>query len=384
MRVLVLLGLLSLLAPAAHAQDAPRWRIARTAQAGAGDGPGALTAVGGLTVGRDGSLYVSQPQDGVVRVYDARGRFARAFGKSGEGPGEFRRPSQLGWRGDTLWVTDAGQTRISLFRADGTFLRSIAFVRESPLTDGKPNIPGALLADGSVLGWWQAPLRTLSEPGPVSQPLVRFTQGGEPLGLVGRLQRRNEFMALRRQTGVTFLAQPFSDSPLWAPSPDGSGVVIVTRAAATSAGRATFAVRRVDPAGRTVFSRTYPYTPRPLEGDAVSAAVDAELARLASARLATPPASLRRMIGAEIYRPKFRTPVTGVLVGRDGTVWLRREEGGSVVRWDVLDAAGRPAGTLNLPAKLDVRYADRTQLWAVELDELDVPTLARFQVQPGS
>ena len=40
----------------------------------------------------DGSIYVADSQAGVVRQYDANGRFVRDFGRQGTGPGEFNSP----------------------------------------------------------------------------------------------------------------------------------------------------------------------------------------------------------------------------------------------------------------------------------------------------
>lgn len=386
MRLLVLLcaALVLLPQPRLSAQsEIPRWRVVRDATAGAGEGPGALTEVGPVTVGRDGRLYVGQPQDGVVRVYDARGRYLREIGRSGEGPGEFERQSGMGWRGDTLWVSDFVQARISLFGPDGRFVRSITFIRADPLTGGKPNYPGDLLADGTVLGSWRAPLYQLVA-GPVSVPLVRFTPRGEPVNVVARTQMYNEFVELRSGTSTTYFAQPFTDSPLRAVSPDGSALVLVTRSAATTGGQARFTVRKVHFSGRTAFARTYRYVPKPLPSAAVERAVDEHVGGLSNARFRTPPeGAVRRSIRRALYLPKHLTPVTSLVLGRDGTIWLRREEDGrSTVGWIVLDPAGNLVARLSLPARLDVRYADRTQLWGVELDELDVPTLARFRVLP--
>ncbi|HEX7241808.1 MAG TPA: 6-bladed beta-propeller [Longimicrobiaceae bacterium] len=386
MRILALLcaAFIFLPHPQLTAQsEIPRWRLVRDATAGGGEGPGALTEVGEVTVGRDGRVYVSQRQDGVVRVYDARGRYLREIGRSGEGPGEFEWQSGMGWRGDTLWVADGAQARISLFRPDGRFVRSLTFVRAGPLTGGRPNVPGDLLADGSVLGSWRAYLSVLAA-GPVSEPLVRFTPRGEPIGVLARVERRNEFVQLRSGNSRTYFAQPFADSPMWAVAPDGSALVVVTRDAATSGGQARFTVRKVHFSGRTAFARAYRYVPKPLPSAAVERVVDEHVGGLSNARFRTPPeGAARRSIRRALYLPKHLTPVTGLVLGRDGTIWLRREEDGRpTVGWIVLDPAGNVVARLSLPAKLDVRYADRTQLWGVELDEMDVPTLARFRVAP--
>lgn len=368
----------------AEQADVPLWRVEPVARAGAGDGPGGLTFVSDVTVARDGTLYVSQPQEKVVKVYSAAGRYLRSFGREGAGPGEFDRPSTLGWRGDTLWVADPAQGRISLFRPDGTFLRSIAFSHTSRATDGRLQIPGSLLADGSVLGWWQAPLNVLAR-GPVTVPMVRFTAAGEPINVIARTESRNEFGQLVDGTSRTYFPQPFTDSPLDAVAPDGSSVVIVRRNAATTPERTVFSVQRTDASGRVTLSRNYSYRPLPLSSGAVDRALDEHVSGLGHTRIRTPEAAtLRRQLREHLYRPRFLPPVTALVLGRDGTIWLRREElGRPMAWWHVLDPSGRIIARAWFPARLDVRYADRTQLWAVKLDELDVPTLVRFRIVPS-
>jgi hypothetical protein len=364
--------------------DVPLWRVEPVARAGTGDGPGGLTAVSDVTVARDGTVYVSQPQEKVIKVYSAAGRYLRSFGREGAGPGEFDRPSTLGWRGDTLWVADPAQTRISLFRPDGRFIRSISFSASAPLTEGRTQIPGYLLSDGSVLGWWQAPLQVLAQ-GPVSVPMVRFNARGEPINVIARRESRNEFGQIVEGTSRTYFPQPFTDSPLDAVAPDGSSVVIVRRNAATTSDRTVFSVQRIDGSGRVSLSRNYSYRPLPLSSDAVDRALDEHVSGLGETRIRTPEANvLRRQLRRQLYRPRFLPPVTGLLLGRDGTIWLRREElGRPMAWWHVLDPGGRIIGRTWIPARLSVRYADRTQIWAVERDELDVPTLVRFRIVPS-
>lgn len=365
--------------------EVPLWRVEAVARAGTGEGPGALTDVSHLTVGRDGSVYVSQPREQVVKVYSAAGRYLRSIGREGAGPGEFDSPGALGWRGDTLWVADPAQTRISLFRPDGTFLRAITFSHASQVTEGRTQIPAYLLADGSVLGWWRVPLQLLSRGRVVSSPMVRFNARGEPIGVMGRRESRNQFGELAEGSSRTFFPQKFTDTPLEDVAPDGSSIVIVRRDAATTPGRTVFSVRRMDASGRVTLQRNYSYRPLPLSSGAVDRALDEHVRGLGQTRIRTPEAAtLRRQLREHLYRPRFLPPVTALVLGRDGTIWLRREDlGRSMAWWHVLDPRGRIIGRAWVPANLDVRYADRTQLWAVELDELDVPTLVRFRIVPS-
>jgi hypothetical protein len=64
---------------------------------------------------------------GEIFVYDPKGRVVRTFGRAGEGPGEFSdQVSLVVGQGDTLYVLDGPQARLSVFTADGEFVRSFS------------------------------------------------------------------------------------------------------------------------------------------------------------------------------------------------------------------------------------------------------------------
>ncbi|WP_028064972.1 6-bladed beta-propeller [Solirubrobacter soli] len=95
-----------------------------------GTGPGQLTAVGGVAVAADGTVYVVDGSDRVLR-FAADGTFLSQFGSSGSGPGEFHfgagggndAPAgggiALGPDG-TVYVADTRNDRIQRFAADGS------------------------------------------------------------------------------------------------------------------------------------------------------------------------------------------------------------------------------------------------------------------------
>lgn len=81
----------------------------------------ALTFFDGLEVGRDGRIYTLHPQESLIRIHEANGEPVGTIGGPGDGPGEFRSPRAMGWRGDSLWVLDFRTYRFSYFNADGQF-----------------------------------------------------------------------------------------------------------------------------------------------------------------------------------------------------------------------------------------------------------------------
>lgn len=76
--------------------------------------PAELFDPGDIAVSDDGSILVADQKPTVIKVFDAQGRFMRAIGREGEGPGEFR-SAYIAVRGDTLVVQDARNARATTF-----------------------------------------------------------------------------------------------------------------------------------------------------------------------------------------------------------------------------------------------------------------------------
>lgn len=76
-----------------------------------------------------GQTLVFAPRSGrpALALLDSTGRAIRSVGGVGDGPGEFRLPTVLArFRGDSIWVYDRGQRRVSVLSADYHFVRSFS------------------------------------------------------------------------------------------------------------------------------------------------------------------------------------------------------------------------------------------------------------------
>ena len=59
-----------------------------------------------VTVSDRGRVVIAQDKTNRLYFYAPEGNVLGTFGRSGDGPGEFRLPLGEGWVGDTLWVND--------------------------------------------------------------------------------------------------------------------------------------------------------------------------------------------------------------------------------------------------------------------------------------
>jgi iron(III) transport system ATP-binding protein len=103
-----------------------------------------------------------------VQVFAADGSPQLAFGRSGTGEGEFQRPSGICWRDGMVYVADAVNNRVQVFREDGEFVQVI--VGEGFY------LPYDIALDGEHL--------VVIEYG--GARLARLTRDGELLGRFGR------------------------------------------------------------------------------------------------------------------------------------------------------------------------------------------------------
>ncbi|MBA3557793.1 MAG: 6-bladed beta-propeller [Gemmatimonadaceae bacterium] len=78
-----------------------------------------------VALSRSGILFVAETRIGSIRVFDSSGRFVRQFGRRGEGPGEYLSITSMavGPAGDSLYVFDHKNRRVSVLSPTGTLLR---------------------------------------------------------------------------------------------------------------------------------------------------------------------------------------------------------------------------------------------------------------------
>ncbi|MEO5798262.1 MAG: 6-bladed beta-propeller [Gemmatimonadales bacterium] len=116
----------------AHVASAQQYRTAEvnlTLGGDQGTGPEyQFERIDGLAFGKSGRILVADSKANTVRVFDSRGRFEYAIGRSGQGPGDLNRPCCITVAGETLWVEEGGNQRYSAFSLglkSSRFLRSI-------------------------------------------------------------------------------------------------------------------------------------------------------------------------------------------------------------------------------------------------------------------
>jgi hypothetical protein len=111
---------------------------------------------------------VSQTDRPMFRVVDSTGRRLQAFGRTGDGPGEFRGPLDLQLRGDSIRIFDGQRFKLLQFTWEGRL------IRESPALIF--DIPLAWIAD-SVDHWMPSGMSART-----AVPLIRRSRIGDSAG----------------------------------------------------------------------------------------------------------------------------------------------------------------------------------------------------------
>ena len=91
-----------------------------------GTGPGEFIYPTDVAFDTHGHIFVSEYGDNDrIQVFDNAANRLYVFGKFGNGAGEFSRPQSMVIDGDNVYITDACNHRIVVFKTNGTFVRNM-------------------------------------------------------------------------------------------------------------------------------------------------------------------------------------------------------------------------------------------------------------------
>lgn len=352
-----------------------------------------------MEVGPEGNIFIAQRSSQSIAVFGPDGAPKEVIGRAGQGPGEFASPpSRLTFLGDTLVVTERFGTH---FFVDDTEVRRVSFRAPFP-AESSTLIAGTPLADGSFLGY-----RFLNPP--VKRfflsnelPLRRFTAGGMVLDTLAWVEQPP---AVDFPDPNLVYVHPLA---AWTGEPwiqavatrDGRGVLLL-RGLYDDVQPASFELMRVDIAGDTVLHRRISYEPVPLDRAAREVLTEGFVAWASGGWVETrpdavrPPAAVMARRARDARRafrlPEHYPPVRQMVAGNDGSIWLLRSSAPLPSDlWEIYDEAGELMGTVEVAEgrtgaapwtpRLKVFRATRDEVWAVTIDDFDVPYVHHYRV----
>lgn len=335
---------------AAHDTLHPYVTIGSAADSESG-APDEFGRINSVVLDSSGTLYVADGHALEVRVFSPTGEFRRAFGRSGEGPGEFRSLQSLAMLGDTLLALDGGNARINLLTRSGEPLTSwqwLPFTGPANTVRFYPTGPREI----SVLGW--DGIIRLSQTGPadtVSHPV--------PDDLPSTMLR-----CPRSDGGISFFQIPFAARRIAVAAPGGRQA---------SAWSADYAIAITSENGDTIRLIQRDYTPLPITDREWEAAT----VEFRTFQVEWPG---ERCDPGNMSRPSSKAALQGIYFDHDGRMVVE-VTADRMTRYDFYDAEGRAGVTVYVPMRSPdvVPYFIGERFAQVAADSLDVQSVQIFR-----
>jgi hypothetical protein len=332
---------------------------------GANDGgPNTLSGIGQVVRLSDGAIVLSNGRK-ELRFYDASGKFVRAFGRSGAGPGEFEHIALLGaLPGDTIYVFDARQKRLTFVDRTGHL------IRVSPVTGSAyPGVVGILKDGTSILGPFlgDAPATSGTPILRRNAAYIRASKDGRRDTILTTTTSGIYLFSVGTDGGMGNLDVPFDAQPQVVSSTD--------RIYATNA--EDYSIEVFDERGDSVFqiSRTVSRTPIS-SGDWKAY----ELATLNSFGRG-PYRGFFQQHYPKLPKRRFFPAIGKILVDRADNLWVQDYPvPGHVQVWRTFDQKGNPSRTITIPSDAEVMFVDGDFVAVRRLDSDDVQRIEVVRV----
>jgi hypothetical protein len=138
---------------------------------------------GAVDVADDGTIWVLDTGNFRVVAFDQQGNALREFGREGQGPGEFQRPTGFGVAGDRVVVSDTGTNRLSVFSGAGELVADRQFDERMWARSIRGHGDELLMVVAPP-----TPFGGSDEPPTVPWLVGRYTQDGEQLAALIELE----------------------------------------------------------------------------------------------------------------------------------------------------------------------------------------------------
>jgi hypothetical protein len=333
------------------------------------------------------------------KVFSADGKLIRAFARQGSGPGEIRTNILLsaGLVGDTVWIDDSSNRRLSLYAVDGTPLRDIPYAQDATWRSRRaeyaglgPNVgPKVLLPGGRAYGVATGVLSTVARgrggdlPAGGRVPLLRMGWDRSISGEVMTLPL--QFRWFRVEGTTRTFGQELEHRSRYAFSSDGRRLAVVSVGTGSVP---AVEVLHLSIEGDTIARHGVPFKPDPITPRYIDSLLTAWVTPIPRENLPAGfpmQANLKGKEGAireQLVIPKYHSPFRQVKLANDGTVWLQWHSPGSSRRWLIISPRGVPTMEVELPLRSELQSIDGA-IWGLTWDDDDLPSLTRYRIGPG-
>jgi hypothetical protein len=352
-RVALLFTLCIVPPTATHAQRRPivdRLSLIEVGRLGEENGPIAFNAIGQI-IQNGNRLFLTEPRDAQIVVIDLATKKVDRIGHRGHGPGEFQLIGNIGFLGDTLWVTDVGTSRTTYFGPNWRVLSTFTFIESQPI---------GLLSDGSVVA------TSAIYPSEYENRVeyFRLTRDERLLDtLISRPMNAHAFVRIPLGNGMLVSSNPYTTDPLVFSDPFGKRTAIVFRDGPRGNEVMVELKSPGRPASRTVLS---------IPSQSIDKSSWEDQIRLKV------PARMRNAIIFPVEgRPASWVPVQAAILANNGDVWLA----GAGRSWMIVRPDRGLIATVESPLGVTIRTVYGDSVWATATDQNDVPIVIRMELR---
>lgn len=333
-----------------------------------------------VAVAGGGRIYVLDSQAQHVSVFDADGEFLKTIGRPGDGPGELG--PNLRWlmigSGDTLYVPNTNLQRVQRYLPDGTPTGSF----RTPVAQGVA-FKWSIGPNGNLV----SQLRSFAMPGTDAAPdasdvLLSRTGDGTIVDTLLVLPR-GETMNLSGGLNFNF----FAPEPVWSIGGDGSIVSAVNSSYRIE-------VHSRDGGLARIISKAFERQPVTESDRETLRAMILDMFEQQFRDQGLPPAIMDRI---SVEFADFFPAFNDIRTGPDGTIWVQHiasmermraqaEAGTLNVRdlgaptWDVFNPDGRYLGVVTLPDRFQPSAMTSDHIYGIWRDDLEVQYVLRLEL----
>jgi hypothetical protein len=312
-----------------------------------------------------GWYYIVESEGQRVLRVDSLGKFLSAFRLR-------QRVHFTGLTADTLYIGDQQSSEVTLYLPNGAVARSLRLQHTVAPSPFYRYSAVQLFANNTFLATPVVSSDILSLGNDFALPLVRLSNEGLPRIRLGATSSGNRAMHVSTPGGEAVVwfrggLEEFASNTLYALMHDRMSVVFVSRPTEVVNGQVNFQLLRIDHSGDTLLRREISQLAVSVPAayrDSVLASYVPGLMKYSGTESAA-----KRMLETGLNIGRVFAPVSKVVVGADGTLWLRQSpRSNGRVNWAVYRETGEFVGLVELPWSAHLVFAEQGSAWAVRME----------------
>jgi len=337
--------------------------------------------VSGVREMKNGQLLVTDAKKPAIYLIDPKSGNSTLLGSAGADSGQYVQPGGIyPGHGDTSFVLDRGQARITLVSPSGALVGIRSIKRIGVTSSSSADVDYQRVDSRGLAYFTDRGGRFAAKLGGTANdsiPLVRFDASTQHGDTIARLRQREQRVVSMDEHSQTTSSVVGSPEDTWVVASDGR--VAIVRAA-------PYRVDWYAPTGAVIRGTAMSYPPIPYtaaEKDAVSSAGSVSamggggLADGGRATRATAPPAREFAPTKPAFEPNGE-----VIMSPEGRVWVSRNLPAGVAKtvYDVFNGAGERVDRVELPARNRVIGFGPASIYAVERDEKGTVALRKYKL----